>query len=268
MTKWLNQKTLLRLSILCVLTTCLWFFSGPATSKIRTQSSEQYEKQITVTTVQLQPVEGGIPVELKCETAQLSAPNELEKLSCTIKNNTPNYISAGALYTSITLEEKGRPLVVSTFDTFDTSMHPDFREDQGNNLIAPGKEYRLNQLPTTYSEDTVIKGITVKINYIEFADKPLLGNSRGGSRIINDIREGAARYKSWLIQEYKRKGESIAAVVPLLDGSLPLPELGSQSPEQERGAILYRKYFLKKYKNKGAASLVKYLKEINTSANK
>jgi hypothetical protein len=183
-----NLKTHLRLYILCTLVACLWLFASSANSTIsKSQGTQQFERSLPVVTDHLQADNGVILVELRCEAAELSAPNALEKLSCVIKNNTPSYISAGALYTSITLEKDGKPLVVSTFDTFDTFLHPDFREDHKNNLIAPRKEYRLNDLPTSYGEDTVIKGIAVKIDYIEFADNSLLGNSRGGSRIIRDI---------------------------------------------------------------------------------
>jgi hypothetical protein len=224
--------------------------------------------KIPIVVHQLPSENGMISVELKCDNAELSAPNVLEKLSCVIKNNTRNYISAGALYISITLESDGKPLVVSTYDTFDTFLHPDFREDHKNNLIAPGKEYRLNDLPSSYGEDVVIKGIAVKIDYIEFANNSMLGENRGGSRIIGDTRVGAAKYKNWLTQEYKRKGGKIEALVPLLDGSQPLPELGVQNAEQERGAIMYRKYSRRTYADKGAAGLVKHLKETSTSINK
>jgi hypothetical protein len=241
-----NLKTHLRLYILCALVACLWVFSSNANSTtIKPQSLQQIEGSLPVVTDQLKPNNGVIPVELRCEDAELSAPNALEKLSCVIKNNTRSYISAGALHTSITLEKDGKTLEVSTYDTFDTFLHPDFRAAHLNNLISPGKEYRLNDLPVSYSDDVVIKGIAVQIDYIEFADNSILGNNRSGSRIIGNVREGAVKYKDWLIQEYRRRGESIDALLPLLDGSHPLPELGLQNAEQERGAIMYRKYSLR-----------------------
>jgi hypothetical protein len=264
----INHKTLLRLCLLCTLSICLWFFSGNVTSKIKTQNPGQFERQLPVTTSQLHADDGRIPVELRCENVELSAPNELEKLTCVITNNTSGYISAGALHTSITIEDDGKPLVISTYDTFDTFLHPDFREDHKDNLIAPGKEYRLNDLPASYREGAVIKGVAVEIDYIEFADKSMLGNNRSGSRIIGELRKGAAKYKNWLAQEYKRRGGKVEALVPLIDGTQPLPELEIQNAEQERGAIMYRKFSWRTYTDKGADGLNKHLKETSNSTNK
>ncbi len=217
-------KVLFRLFILCALVTCLWFFSNKATSKITSQNAAPFERQIQVTTNQIQPDKGIIPVELKCENAELSAPNAIEKLSCVIKNNTQKYITAGSLYTSITVEQEGKTFAVSTYDVFDTFLHPDFRADHTNNLIAPGKEYRLNDLPVTYDNNVLVKGITVQIDYLEFADNSMLGPNRAGSRIVGDMREGAAKYKNWIAQKYKEKGKSIEAIIPLLDADQPLAE--------------------------------------------
>lgn len=145
------SKVIFRLCILCALVSCLWLLST------KSQTRTQFEKEIPVIANQLQSENVIVPVELRCENAKLSTPNSIESLSCVIKNNTNKYISAGALYTSITMEKGGQEIVLSTFDTFDTFVHPDFREEHKDNLVAPGREYVLNQLPTSY-DDVVIKG--------------------------------------------------------------------------------------------------------------
>lgn len=265
-------KFLFRPCIMVAFIYCLWLVSGTATSENLAASNDPAAAQvkifIPVVANQLDLVDGVIPVELKCENAELSAPNVLEKLSCVIKNNTDRPISAGALYTSIIQEKEGMRNGSSSYGTFDTFLHPDFREDHKNNLIPPGGEYRYNDLPVSYDNGTVIKDIVVKLDYIEFADNTTLGTNQAGSQIITDARKGAAKYKNWLAQKYKESGGSLEAIVPLFENNQPLPEeLQFQTGPEEHGARQYRNYALRTYKSKGAEGLVKHLKKNKTSAN-
>lgn len=262
----LNHKTILKLCILFVLATCLWFFSSKATS--RSQHPEQFESQIPVTVSQLQQDKGVIPVELKCENAELSAPDTIKKLSCLIKNNTNKYISAATINILINLEKEGKPSLDSSFLTIETFMHPDFHEEHKNNLIPPGGESHVEDLQTRY-DNAVLKGVTVQIDYVEFSNATPLGPNRAGSRIISNIREGAAKYKDWLVQKYIQNGRSINAIIPLLDKSQPLPsELDIQNGDQQEGLIIYRNYARKTYEAKGAEGLIKYLERASPSVNK
>jgi hypothetical protein len=265
-----NHKTLLRFCILCAIATCLWFFSSQATSKtIQSQDATQFEKHIPVTTNQLEPDNSVIPVELKCEAAELSAPNTLEKLSCLIRNNTNKYITAATMNISITLEKEGKPSIDSSFLTIETFVHPDFREEHKNNLIPPGGERHIEDIQTSY-DNAVVKGVTVRIDYVEFADDAArLGPNHAGSRIISNIREGAAKYKDWLIQKYIQSGRSINSITILLEkGQLPLDELGIKNGDQQQGVVFYRNYARKTYETKGAEGLIKYLKQTSTSVNR
>lgn len=265
----LNIRILLRLCILFTFVTCLWLFSNKAISSkiIKAQDGAKFEKQLSITTAQLQPDNGVIPIELKCEAAELSAPNTLEKLICSIKNNTSKYVTAGALYTSITVEQKEKVFSVSSYDTFDTFLHPDFREDHPNNLIPPGGDYRIDELPSSFEDSIVIREIAVRVDYVEFADNTILGPNRGGARIIAESREGAAKYKKWLARKYVESKESMKEIVPLLDRDQPLPEeLEIKTSNQEHGAIMYRNFARRTYETKGAAGLSKHLKQTSTSA--
>jgi len=265
-------KFLLRPCIMVAFIYCLWLVSGTANSENFAASNDpaaaQAKISIPVVSNQLDLVDGVIPVELKCENAELSAPNALEKLSCVIKNNTNEPISAGAVYTSIIVEKDGMRNVSSSYGTFDTFIHPDFREDHKNNLILPRGEYRYGDLPVSYDNGAVIKEIIVKLDYIEFADNTTLGTDQAGSRIITDARKGAAKYKNWLAHKYKESGESLEAIVALFENNQPLPEeLQFQTGPEEHGARTYRNYALRTYKSKGADGLVKVLKQTKTSAN-
>jgi hypothetical protein len=194
------------------------------------------------------------------QNVELSAPNTIESLPCVIKNSTNKYITAAAIAISITTEKQGRLSADLGFLTIETFLHPDFREEYRNNLIPPGGESPVEDLPSSY-DDAVVKGVTMWVDYVEFEDKTTQGPDRAGSRIIANIREGAAKYKEWLIQKYNQSGRSIDAIVPLLEQSQPLPEeLGIQNGNQQEGARFYRSYALKTYETKGAAGLIKYLK--------
>lgn len=222
--------------------------------------------QLPIVARQLPSGKGVIPVELRCGNAELSAPNAIEKLPCVIKNNTDKYISAATVTISITLEEKGRTYSGSSFLTFDTFIHPDFREEHKNNLIAPKEEYSLQSLSESY-DDAIVKGVIAQVDYVEFADNTALGSNQAGSRIIANIRAGAAKYRDWLVEKYNRSGKSMNAIAPLLEKDQPLAEeLGIQNGDQQQGAIIYRNFARKTYEAKGTEGLSKYLKQTSTSA--
>ncbi|HKQ99329.1 MAG TPA: hypothetical protein VJT09_01575 [Pyrinomonadaceae bacterium] len=223
---------------------------------------------LPITAHQLPPENGVVPVELKCEKAELSTPNTIKKLSCVIKNNATKYIAAVTLNIFVTLEKEGKTSTDSSFLTIDTFVHPDFRGEHENNLIPPKGERPFQDLPTTY-DGAVIKGLAVSVDYVEFKDNSTAGPNRSGSRIIIDIREGAAKYKRWLVQKYHQGGKSINAILPLLEKDQPIPyESGIQNGDQQQGAIFYRNYARKTYQAKGAGGLTKHLEHSNTTVNK
>ncbi|HEX8846043.1 MAG TPA: hypothetical protein VF791_15435 [Pyrinomonadaceae bacterium] len=233
------------------------------------QTTQQLgDSRIPIVTNQLPSESGVIPVELKCEDAELSAPNALKKLSCVIKNNTDKHIAAAAMNISITLEKEGQTSIDSSFLTIETLVHPDFRSEYRNNLIPPKGERPFQDLPTNYG-DAVIKGVTIRVDYVEFTDNSTAGLNQAGLRIITNIREGAVKYKEWLIRKYNQSGNSINAIVPLLEKDQPIPhDLDIRNGDQQQGVIFYRNYARKTYKTKGAEGLIKHLKQPSTSVNK
>jgi hypothetical protein len=257
-----HHKILIRLCILCTLVACLWFFSGKA-------NTAQFEKQIPVTTDQLPSENGVIPVELRCEDAKLSAPNALEKLACVIKNNTNKYISAATINISVIFEKEGKPSTDSSFLTIETFVHPDFRDEHKDNLIPPRGERRFQDLPSSY-DGAVINVVTVRIDYIEFADNAMaLGPNHAGARIISNIRTGAAKYRDWLVQKYNQSGGVIDAITPLLEKDQPIPpELDIQNGDEQQGVVSYRNYARKTYQTKGIEGLIKHLRQTTAPVNK
>jgi hypothetical protein len=208
---------------------------------------------------QLDPVGGSLPVELTCEDAKLIGGGRISQLTCVIKNNSFAPMVAGTLQVSIVINANGKEESVSGYHTFDTFLHPDFREDHKNNLIQPGMVYRFNVPPTDYGDATV-KEIEAEVDYIEFLDKPSVGPNHVGSRTLSDIREGAAKYKNWLAEQYKRKAASVMAIAEILDNETIDPnESGLKNSDQSSGASMYRKYARRMYNSKGPQEFLRRL---------
>ena len=223
------------------------------------------DKQMPVATKQLPPDNGLTAVELKCGNAELPAPNTIQKVRCGIKNNTNKFISAVTVVVSMDIEKEGITSSDASFLTAETLVHPDMRR---NNLIPPGGEKLVRDFPTSYEEDVVIRGVTAWIDYVEFEDNTTLGLNKAGSRIVTDIRAGAAKYKDWLGKKFTQRGASINAINSLLETPLAPEEMGIQNGDQEQGAMIYRNYARKTYSAEGAEGLVKRLKLASTSVNK
>lgn len=224
------------------------------------QESRQGERiEVLVTASQLPAEKNIIPVELRCVSAQLLQRDTIEKIPCVVVNNTKKYITATTINTSIIVETEGKTSGDSDFLSLDPLAHPDFREERKSYLIAPTGEIPVPFLATSY-DGGAIKGVLVEVDYVEFADKTVLGPNRAGSRIIADIRDGAAKYKNWLTEKYNRSGKSMNAIAPLLEKGQPLPdEIESLNSHQQEGAMIYRNYARKTFETKGAEGLVKHL---------
>lgn len=237
----------------------------PSARKMQDADRER-ARRLTVVTTQLQRENGVVPVELRCQDAELPTPDKLDGLSCVIKNNTTRNIIAATLAVSITVEKDGSETADTGFLTVETFLHPDFRDEHRNNQIRPGGEYPVRDAPVTYY-DAVIKGVMLRIDYVEFEDHTSSGPDTGGSRIIAEMRAGAAKYKNWLRGRYDRGGRSVESVVSAIESpSLPEDEMGITSVNQSEGAVLYRNYARRTYQAKGAEGLLKRLRLANAAA--
>jgi hypothetical protein len=250
-----NRRIFSRLCAFGVLSTCLWYFSGKAS----TRNYAQTGRQIPISTQQLPPTNGKVAVELKCGDAELSAPNEIEKFPCSVVNNTNKRISAMSVAYSITVEDGGGESSHTEALTLDTFIHPDLREERKDNLIQPRAECPFRPLPTSF-DDAVVKAISMHVDYVEFEDGSSLGPNESGSRIVEGIREGAAKYRNWLMGKYNSSGKSAGAMTSLIqDDPLPEDELGIKSAAQEQGAVIYRNFLRNSYETKGLEQLAKFL---------
>ena len=259
-----DRKIFTRLCALGVLCACLWHFSGKASTQNRAQAGSQ----IPISTQQLPTTNGKVAVELKCGDAELSAPDKIENFPCSVVNNTNKRISAMSVAYSITVEDGGGESSHTEALTLDTFIHPDLREERKDNLIKPRAERPFRPLPTSFG-DAVVKAISMHVDYVEFEDNSSLGPNESGSRIIGDIREGAAKYSTWLMGKYNSSGKSVSAMTSLIqDDPLPEGELGIKSAAQEQGAVIYRNFLRDSYETKGLEHLAKFLERKASSEKK
>ncbi len=239
-----NYRIALRILGLALLSLTLW---GLYTRPIRTQ---QGDRLIPVTiTKQLEPVNGIVPAKIQCGTAHLSAPNALERFSCSLKNNSTLSITAANAIYSVILERSGATFKDTHNSTVDALVHADFK--QSNKLILPGDKTEIGPPgPISYG-DAIVIGIEIEIDYVEFEDGTASGPDQQGSHLIRAIREGAAKYKEWLRHQYKRNGKVDEAVLPLLKSDQPLPQDLNLNEGEMTGAKTYRRDLLKLHEKLG-----------------
>jgi hypothetical protein len=213
--------------------------------------------QVPVRVRQLPEDGGTLPVQLVCKEAQLTSPNELNGFSCKLINDTNKAITAvSAAYTIIIEKPDGKGTSDTGFLTLDTAIHPDFKAKKP---ILPRESYPVEKIERTSYDGGVIRGVVLSIDYVEFEDKTTLGPDRNGSQAITSGREGAAKFKEWLVKMYKQEGKSVEAISALLSGEEYPSELGLDDPGLRRGADYYRTRLRAAQADRGNAEIKRLL---------
>jgi hypothetical protein len=247
-------RMLTRLCMLTVLSASLWQLSGRA-NYVRTQNSSTPQNPILITTAQLPSADGVVPIELQCQTEDYPKPTKGKALRCVLKNNTSNPISAVSLTYSMEFEGNGQKSTDGGSVTMDALIHHDFRDSNFSKFILPGAERAIVSRRLIEEPMSDIK-IVVGIDYVEFDNGMTLGPDSNGSRLVNQIREGAAKYKEWLKGNYLARGKSMAAVKSLLEQTTSVAtDLGIDG-ELEVGAEAYRRNAREVIKFRGGPSEV------------
>lgn len=226
-------------------------------NKIVGQISDQQRVQV----VQLPSQNGVPPVEILDEKVIFNSPQEMGGFSFTVKNNANKNIHALTVtYSLIYVSQRdGKEYLDSSYLTMNSYVHPDVTEAHHMKPIAPEEKRQLGKGGTMGYENAALVGLELKIDYVEFEDKTILGPNTAGSRIVFTMREGATKYKEWLVQQYKQNGGSVAAVISLLQ-SRDLPsDLAFNDMYLKEGARVYRRHMLDVYKKHGVADLERYL---------
>lgn len=139
-------------------------------------------------------------------------------------------------------------------------VHKDVREGRRLRPITPGQEEILELHDETSYENATIKSVEARIDYVEFEDKTTLGKNENGARIISLMREGAAKYKDWLVRQRTGNLKPMTGIVTLLQtGDIPA-ELGLNTIYQTQGAKSYRRHMLRLYESRGLAELERFIK--------
>jgi hypothetical protein len=125
--------------------------------------------------------------------------------------------------------------------------------------LTPGHEWSFGTQPFETEAGSVLRGVTLQIDYVDFEDKTELGPNQYGSNIVTKVRTGAAKYKAWLARKYAENGRSVNAVLPLLDRGQALPAELDLVDHERSGARLYRDHLLKAYRRHGIGEVEKYL---------
>jgi hypothetical protein len=218
-------------------------------------STAQERTSVPLTAKQLDAVSGIVPVYLNCEGTVLILPDTLEGIPCTIKNNSGKRIRALVLGESVTVVNNGTTATELGYVTIDNFIHPDFHTEG----IAQSAE---PQFPSASAEtySGTITQVQVHIDFVEFNDGETLGPNKTGERILAGMRDGAAKYKSWLEKQYEINGRSSATLARLIEDGTPTgADLGVGSPSQEQGAMIYQKWLRKTYQAKGVKEIMKCL---------
>jgi hypothetical protein len=197
---------------------------------------------------------------MRCANVRSPVPNKVEPFSCLAINNTRKKISALAIQYSIVSEEAGGTDLETSLLTLDFAVHPDISEARHLKLLPPGESRTIGPAgPITFESDTP-SGVEVRIDYVEFEDKTSIGSNTQGAKMIRSMREGAVKYKAWLVQQYKRKNMDDRGVAALLeDGELPKELNFGNDPDLNEGARLYRRIMRSVYTSQGAVELKRHL---------
>jgi hypothetical protein len=223
----------------------------------KSPTAAQQERLLTVAVTQLPLENGTFPVEMRCEEARSSALNKLDGFTCLAINNTGKKIAALAIVYSVIVDDTERE---SNLLTSDFAIHPDVNEAKRQKLFEPGESRRIGPPGAVTFDSGTVSGVEMHIDYVEFEDKTSAGPNIHGSKTIGLRREGAAKYKAWLVQQYRRGGIDDQALAALLEApGLPQELNFGGEPELSEGARFYRSIMSSVYTSKGAAELKRFL---------
>lgn len=207
---------------------------------------------------QLQPENGIIPIEVRCGMAHLTAPDTLANFSCILKNRTNKNILAATIVYSVVFQSEGIESADRRLHTLETFFHPDLYAPDKS--IQPQAERIIQPPGPTFYANSIIKRVEITVDYVEFEDTTTIGHNEKGSQVIASIREGATKYKRWLVQKYIKDGRRVESIISLLQNNQPLVEaLGDENLFQEQGAKAYRKYLHDMHNKQGASQVERLL---------
>jgi hypothetical protein len=183
-------------------------------------------------------------------------PKQLDELSYLVSNNTKREITAFSIAKTLVYEENGLTQEFTMTESADFMLHADFADVSKVKSISPGRFETMDSSgPISFGDSTKIKEVRLKVSYVEFSGNGAFGLGTDGQQQISASRDGASRYKAWLVQQYQQSGKSLSGVLDLLQRDDVPQELGSMDISQMLGAKRYRMRLLKIFQTEGSASV-------------
>ena len=191
-------KTSISIGLTMLLISVVAIFLLPV---LKAQGSRNFvQTEIPVVIKPLKVGDAIIPIGIECEPVFTAKPDTLDGFTCVLVNKSNKSIRASSVRYSIIVDSNGKEEEDSRLDTVDTYIHPDLLEvkkplEIGGRLFItpPGRIVESN---------SVIKSLEIEPVYIEFSDGTTAGIGGKSAEMIANIREGAAKYKNSLRQEY------------------------------------------------------------------
>jgi hypothetical protein len=209
--------------------------------------------------IQLPADKGLIPVEIQEPKISVNAKTGAPELAYIVKNNSDKPIDALAVAITGKAANNGKEFSTTGYMTRDSMIHPDIRAIHHQSSLAPGQEWSFGPEPIEVDEGAVFKGITLRIDFAHFEDQTILGPNQHGT-VLMQVRQGALKYKAWLVKKYQENDKLVTALLPLLTSNT-LPTEVDLVGRERTGAIFYRSHILKAYNDHGAAVVQQYLSQ-------
>lgn len=226
------------------------------------ESKSQNEKSFTQTEIPVvvTPLKDGdevVAVDIQCEPVLIEKPDTLENYACYFVNRTNKSIRAFGIMHSVVFDTHGTPGRTSRLNVADTYIHPDMLDMK--KAVAPGDKSFIGPPGPIIQRGSVFTALELAALYIEFSDGTTVGTHSESVELITAMREGAARFKDTVRQEYLNKGRSVNAILPRLQEKFTGDDQQSWNVFKRTGANGYRRFLQTKYDKDGSAALSKIL---------
>lgn len=222
----------------------------PPAQDLSAQKKPFERTEIRVVIKPMKVNDAAIPVETECEPVFIERPDTLDYFSCVLVNNTEKSIRASSVRYSLLFDSDGRQGRTDRLHTADSYIHPDLSEVK-KPTVPGGRLFILAPGPLT-ERNSVINTLELEPLYLEFSDGSTVGTDTRSAEMIAKVREGAAKYKNAVRQEYLNKGRSVKAILPRFENKADQEALPFA---QRAGANAYRRFLRKKYDEAGAAAI-------------